>query len=280
VASATIDGHSREGGNPEVLELKAPKKGSPLAALWPAVETEFNTALTQWQSGAAQDELDDNNFAEFIPKLTRLASPAIPAYLQGDAVEAHDQNSVRPELVEGHNEVFDENNHSLLADIGTLAHRTLELIAQDGLDQWNIERVNASQPAFKRWLQGRGHAASTLDDAATQVQQAISNAISSEAGRWILAKRESAGNELALTSSEDGKALSNVIDRTFIENGERWIIDYKTASFEQDVPEAELKARAEGYRPQLERYVALFAQEALPTRMAIFFIRPSRLVEL
>ena len=45
---------------------------------------------------------------------------------------------------------------ALLADIGTLAHRTLELIAQDGLDQWSVERVKASQPAYRRWLQGRG----------------------------------------------------------------------------------------------------------------------------
>ncbi len=267
VASATVQ--AKEEGD----VLKPPVKGSPLAALWPAVETEFNTALTQWQAGAEQDEHDDNNFAEFVPKLTRLASPAIPTYLQHD-----EATPIRAEPVEAQEAT--DNNRSLLADIGTLVHRTLELIAQDGLDQWSVERVKASQPAFKRWLQGRGHAASALDDAATQVQVAVSNAISSEAGRWILATRESAGNELALTSSSDGRTLSNVIDRTFVENGERWIIDYKTARFEPDAPESELKVCAEIYRPQLERYVTLFADKKMPIRTGIFFLVHGRLVEL
>ncbi len=274
VASATVQ--AKEEGD----VLKPPVKGSPLAALWPAVEADFNQELAQWQ-GCEQDEQDDNNFAEFVPKLTRLAAPTIPAYLQGEAAEVP---SVRAEPAEAYDyEASDDTpdtNRPLLADIGSLVHRTLELIAQDGLDQWSVERIKASQPAFKRWLQSRGHAASVLDDAATQVQEAVSNAISSEAGRWILAKHESEGNELALTSRCDGRTLSNVIDRTFIDNGERWIIDYKTARFEMDAKEGSFTARAEGYRSQLERYAALFAEEGLPIRIGVFFIAHGAFTEI
>ena len=140
--------------------------------------------------------------------------------------------------------------------------------------------ASTSQPTFKRWLHGRGHASSMLDDAATQVQEAVSNAISSEAGRWILAKRESAGNELALTSRRDGQTLSNVIDRTFIENGERWIIDYKTVRLEANVTDAQWQQQAERYRPQLKRYAELFAEEGSPIRSASFFLSHGRMVEL
>ena len=84
----------------------------------------------------------------------------------------------------------------------------------------------------------------------------------------------------ALTASSEGRVQANVIDRTFIENRERWIIDYKTTEIDNALDEAALKARADIHRPQMERYKALFAQEALPTRTAIFFIRASRLVEL
>ena len=285
VAAATIACHSREGGNPGVLELKSPVKGSPLATLQPALEVEFNAALEQFRRSRAGGNpevlnLEANSLADFIPKLTRLATTAIPDYLQGEPGAALFPKSVRPEPVEGHKEVSDETNRSLLADIGTLAHRTLELIAQDGLDQWSVERVKVAQPVFKRWLQGRGHAASVLDDAATQVQEAVSNAISSEAGRWILAKRESEGNELALTCSREGQTLSNVIDRTFIENGERWIIDYKTARLDASTTEAGFVAKAETFRPQLERYAALFVGTGLSVRMAIFFVPHGRLVEL
>ena len=273
VASATVQ--AKEEGD----VLKPPVKGSPLAALWPAVEAEFNTTLTQWQSGAEREEQDDITFAEFVPKLTRLATPPIPAYLQHQAAT---ETSALP-LESDNYQVGDDttdNHRSLLADIGTLAHRTLELIAQDGLDQWSVERVKASQPAFKRWLQGRGHAAAALDDAATQVQKTVSNAISSEAGRWVLAPRDETGNELALTSSRDGQTLANVIDRTFIENGERWIVDYKSVRLEADAADSELIARAEIYRPQLARYATLFDGEGLPIRAAIFFLAHGRMIEL
>ena len=59
-------------------------------------------------------------------------------------------------------------------------------------------------------------------------------------------------------------------------DGCRWIIDYKTAR----LPEAELPQRAASYRPQLERYARLFADDPLPLRAAIFFPMQGCLVEL
>jgi ATP-dependent exoDNAse (exonuclease V) beta subunit len=67
----------------------------------------------------------------------------------------------------------------------------------------------------------------------------------------------------------------SVVDRSFVEAGERWIIDYKTAR-----PEGDLAAHAEAYRPQLERYAELFAGEGLPVRTAIFYAALGRLVEI
>ena len=272
VAAVTVE--AKDDGD----AIKSPKKGSPLAALWPKLEPEFNAALPQWQADGEQDELDDNSFADFIPKLTRLAAPAIPTYLQQDLATEPEINTLPVDADDS--DAGDAGSRSLLADIGTLAHRALELIAQDGIDQWNIDRVEAMQPTFKRWLAGRGYSQAALDAAATHVCEAVSNATNSEHGRWILAPHSDAGNELALTSCRDGRILSNVIDRTFVENGERWLIDYKTARIEPDAPESELVARAEIYRPQLERYATLFANEGLSIRMAIFFLAHGRMVEL
>lgn len=67
-----------------------------------------------------------------------------------------------------------------------------------------------------------------------------------------------------------------MIDRIFVAEGCRWIIDYKTAR----LPESDLAQRAEGYRPQLERYASLFADAGLPLRLAIFFPLQGRLIEL
>ena len=286
LAVATVDRHSGEAcprmpeagsGNPGVsdLTLKLPAKGTPLAALWPKVEADFNAALSQWQ-GSEQNDVETNSLAAFVPKLTRLAAPAIPAYLQ------HDTAALESIAQYGNEDTGESasDDRALRTDIGTLAHRMLELIAQDSLDQWSARRVRSMHANFKHWLQAKGHLAATLDAAATQVMDAVCTAISADAGRWILASRDGAANELALTSNHGGKVVSQVIDRTFVENGERWIIDYKTARFDVDAAESELKAHAETHRPQLERYAALFADADLPVRRAVFFIAQGRLVEL
>ena len=67
-----------------------------------------------------------------------------------------------------------------------------------------------------------------------------------------------------------------MIDRIFVADGARWIIDYKTVR----LPDSELPERAETYRPQLERYAGLFAGDPLPLRLAIFFPLQGILVEL
>jgi ATP-dependent exoDNAse (exonuclease V) beta subunit len=73
-----------------------------------------------------------------------------------------------------------------------------------------------------------------------------------------------------------------VIDRTFIHGGERWIIDYKTlgmGELEQNSEKA-LQKKAESYKPQLERYAALYAHEGLNIRTAIFFPTHGKLIEV
>jgi ATP-dependent exoDNAse (exonuclease V) beta subunit len=67
-----------------------------------------------------------------------------------------------------------------------------------------------------------------------------------------------------------------VIDRCFVADGYRWIVDYKTAR----LPDDELPQRAESYRPQLERYVRLFAGDAFPVKAAIYFPLQGKLIEL
>jgi ATP-dependent helicase/nuclease subunit A len=70
--------------------------------------------------------------------------------------------------------------------------------------------------------------------------------------------------------------VNHVIDRIFIADGVRWIIDYKTV---RD-PGSALAERAESFRPQLARYAALFRDDPRPLRMAIYFPMQGRLQEL
>ena len=72
-----------------------------------------------------------------------------------------------------------------------------------------------------------------------------------------------------------------MIDRIFVADGVRWIIDYKTVRLAADEDQASaLRRRAEGFRPQLERYAALFAGDPRPLKMAIWFALQGRLLVL
>jgi ATP-dependent helicase/nuclease subunit A len=71
-----------------------------------------------------------------------------------------------------------------------------------------------------------------------------------------------------------------VIDRTFVENGIRWILDYKTIAIDFSLDDDGLKLAAEQYRQQLEQYGALFAEDGLEIKLAVYFVSIGKLVIL
>ena len=73
---------------------------------------------------------------------------------------------------------------------------------------------------------------------------------------------------------------TRVVDRSFVDNDMRWIIDYKTADLGAQAGEAELKAHAERFRAQLQAYAILFADESLPQQLAIFYVAHGKLITL
>ena len=55
----------------------------------------------------------------------------------------------------------------------------------------------------------------------------------------------------------EGRIAHVVIDRTFVENGVRWVVDYKSSSHEGGSLEGFLANERERYRGQLEMYAAI-----------------------
>ena len=80
-----------------------------------------------------------------------------------------------------------------------------------------------------------------------------------------------------------------MIDRTFVENAVRWIVDYKLTTLDENDDltrnltgdlSRDLNLVAEQHRPQLERYASLFVSEGLPIKTAVLFLSLGKLVEL
>jgi ATP-dependent helicase/nuclease subunit A len=242
--------------------------------LWPELQGDFGRAAPIAMENRADPVAD---ISQFVPQLKRLEMVAIPAALVKTAV-LYDGLQANVEAAAG--DAAYDGSYLLEKDAGILAHRYVELIAEQGMQSWDAARVQGLQPAMHRWLMRRGHSEKDAAQGAKNVTAALCATLASEQGRWILQARNDAANEIALETINGVNIASHVIDRTFTENGERWIIDYKSAELDASLTVDGLGAQAEYYRPQLERYAALFAAEGLPVRKAVFFLGLGKLVEL
>ena len=94
---------------------------------------------------------------------------------------------------------------------------------------------SAQDPRVQRWIQHNlsqyALTPQLFDRAQARVSKLIELTLACETGRWILAARVDAKNELAISRVEAGEVKNYVIDRTFLDDREevRWVIDYKTS---------------------------------------------------
>ncbi|MDO9612884.1 MAG: UvrD-helicase domain-containing protein [Serpentinimonas sp.] len=272
--------------------LRTPHKDSLLALLWPQAETEFlrhGQALARAASPAAPASASAPAtpttqpgpaarpsaaapvppLADFVPQLQRLRQPGWPA-----AWQPHGGAAPAPADSAAPADAAPPAAAAAAAAVGTLVHRYLELIAHDGLDAWPVARLPALQAAMQQWLRGQGLAEAQASAAATEVQQHLHTTLTSAEGRWLLAPHPQAASEYALASAATDASASptlHVIDRTFVHEGRRWIIDYKTTAHEN--------AALPLWRAQLQRYRALF-DDGLPVQLALFLTQSGRLLRL
>ncbi|HZT74866.1 MAG TPA: UvrD-helicase domain-containing protein [Terriglobales bacterium] len=129
-----------------------------------------------------------------------------------------------------------------------------------------------AEAAIRGALRQQGLGGTALADAAREVLRALSGAAADERGRWILADHAEGASEQELAGWTGEGYVHARVDRTFVADGTRWIIDYKTGVHEGGDLDAFLQSEQERYRPQLETYARLFrALDPRPARMALFF---------
>jgi len=245
---------------------KAPAR-SLLNKLWPGIEF----MLEQNLSTATEDKTNvgANSFAPFDSTADRLRSNTSqlrrittinPAPQPPAAVSLPQRGgTMRP----SDHQAVDEGWHAgdeTPRHVGSLLHRLFERIALDGLEVWDkrLQARDTLSPILRRELARLGVTTQRLDSALEQVFTALVSTLNDPRGRWILAAHEDAHCEWALGGLIERMPVNAIIDRSFIENGTRWIIDYKTAA---PLPDEEMEhfldRQQEIYRQQLESYAAL-----------------------
>ncbi len=264
-------GHTGHGKKDGALTVKPPLAGSLLARLWPVVASEFERLPQEMAERAALDEENVDEKVSLPQGIFRLplnwCLPEAPS-----AVDWHTLSAGRPPAEIEHVEF--EWAGEAAKHMGTVVHRFLERIGSEGLDQWDLRRIEELTPVYRAQLLQVGVPASEVNALAGRVRSALVATLEHGRGRWILdPEHDAARSEYALTGVVDGEPVGVVIDRTFVdEDGTRWIIDYKSSVHIGGGLDAFLDRERERYRYQLERYARLMANvEKRPIRLGLYF---------
>lgn len=243
-----------------------------MESLWPAVSAEQEPLIA-----AAADQMDatsalapgSSEVHGALPREYRRLSPgwALPDPLL----------SIREERAM-YAETSDSIEFSWAGEdarlTGNLVHGLFCWIGEQGIDSWlNQGGMTARESWCRRQLATEGITGEKADRVLERVTMAVDNCLASERGRWILNDHEDAHSELAITAITDGNIPRNMaLDRTFIDDGIRWIIDYKTSSHGGGDLEAFLDSERERYAAQLGRYrKAMSLTETRPIKTALYF---------
>jgi ATP-dependent exoDNAse (exonuclease V) beta subunit len=141
--------------------------------------------------------------------------------------------------------------------IGTVVHGYLCRIAREGVEQWDEKRVKGETAAAFTALRTLGLGPKEARQAALHAVDLVARALSDKKGRWLLSAHPEGVVEFPLTGVVNGEIVHAIIDRTFVDGGVRWVVDYKTGTHEGSSVEAFLESERERYRHQLDRYAAL-----------------------
>ena len=247
--------------------LAKPKSRSLLEKLWPAVSNEFERVAGQ----AAADVLDPAGEAppHAIRRfLSGWKSPEPPAAVAWPPPAGPQYEGKSP-----HDEVEFSWASETAKHVGTVVHRFLQIVAEEGIARWDAARVASLREVFARDLQRLGVPDAERKGAVARVHDALAACLAAERGRWVLGAHAQARVELRVTGTLTGEIVSVAMDRTFVdERGTRWIVDYKTGVHEGGSVEEFLDRERERYRPQLERYAALMrGMDDRPIRLGLYF---------
>jgi ATP-dependent exoDNAse (exonuclease V) beta subunit len=152
--------------------------------------------------------------------------------------------------------------------IGSVVHRCLQFIAE------RQSRRGCNEEAIRSMLMEEGVAHSEIDDAAVKVNKALELTLADPRGQWLLAPHQNSVCEYSLTVIENDDSHRLILDRSFIcEDGDRWIIDYKSSTHEGSDLAGFVQSELQRYREQLLNYRNAMhrLEPTRPIRVALYF---------
>ena len=255
---------------PSKEEVWKPHPQSLLNKLWPHIKEEWLSKLQEntEQNPVEPDPTATESSMHSIHRLPKDFSLPVPAdsILDGQVVDIEDEKYVEPEYYWAGNTA---------RCLGNVLHRCLQSLAGQKLEVRPKEIIENLKSKLQSALLGEGLPLDLAEEATKSGLQALTNILEDERGSWILAPHDDAHSEYPLTFFQDNRYIRNVIDRTFVDEGVRWIIDYKTGTHKGKGKNLEifLENEIKRYRHQLDRYEMVLRKygEKRPIKKALYF---------
>ena len=249
------------------LALKSPAGNALLCKLWPVVEPVYAEAAqraAQSPSPLMRDGGEENE-----PGIDQSLQRLVSGWTLPDP-PAHAEWTQPTDTARAQDEIEFSWSGETARHIGSVVHRWLQRIAEDGLNGWDAKRVAALHGIFSAELGAHGISQNELNAAAARVTAALTTAVTEERGRWLLGPQQDSGNERRMTAIIEGERMNLVIDRTFRDDaGARWIVDYKTGGHEGADIDAFLDRERTRYAAQLVRYAEALGEPN--TKLGLYF---------
>ncbi|MFO1465218.1 MAG: UvrD-helicase domain-containing protein [Steroidobacteraceae bacterium] len=229
-----------------------PESSSLMRVLWPIMEARFEP--TDQALAPAADETG--------PPLNRLPANWVPPVLWTPSV-------AEPVPVPAPAPPFDWAGETA-RQVGVRVHACLQRLR---VHPQAAAGVRAARALHARWFEARGVPVQQIEGAVDRVIEALLAVLGDDRGRWILQDgRPGEDRELALTARIEGQIINVVLDRTFVLEGERWVIDYKTSVHVGGQLDSFLDSELQRYAPQLRRYAQVARRLGPePVRVALYF---------
>ena len=241
-------------------EATEPPSNSFLELLWEQVNT--NTPDTRIESNSS------DSVVNYEPQIERLPDTWQPPLWPDDWAGLPDEEPP-PDPVD-----FDWAGEPARR-AGEVLHAELQAIGASGWEAWRERPVDdARRRNWERQLREHGLLDEELKRALNVLVRGVERACEDEKAAWIFSpEHQDIHCEWALSGELNGKIVNRIIDRSFIADGKRWVVDFKSSSHEGGKLEQFLDQEQARYHDQMTRYAELIAglAEEYPVRLALYY---------
>ncbi len=239
---------------------KSPTKNSLFATIWPALEKSpslFKTVNLSLETKVAP-----------IVKQKKIVTHRLKSNWENPFKPVFNSHTSKLKIR--------DNPHQNLIEkkVGELIHECLRLIVEKKIDIVNEETQSRYEKFWRSNLKPVCFDTQSMEYAIQLIKNNLESCLKHEKANWLFDNSHEASScELSISDYRRQWRKEHIIDRTFIDQGTRWIIDYKSSSLVASQDQTEfIKKQEELYLPQLSRYAELFqAMDNRPIKTALFF---------